>query len=45
MSWETGIQPSEFLDTPGLIEATQVAMVIRREQAQKEQAKQRARGR
>jgi hypothetical protein len=45
MSWETGIAPSEFLDIPGLIEATQVARVIRREQEQKQQAMQRARGR
>lgn len=45
MAWETGIQPSEFLDTPGLIEATQVAMVIRREQAQKQDAMRRAKGR
>lgn len=45
MSWETGIQPSEFLDIPGLMEATQVAMVMRREQEQKAKAMRRAKGR
>lgn len=45
MSWETGIQPSEFLDIPGLLDAAQVAMVIRQEQAQKAEAMRKAKGR